>query len=151
MAELSTAEVLARVPHRPPFRFLDEIVELDDEHIVATYRFPPEADFYRGHFPERPVTPGVLLVEAMAQAAVVAHGVYLLAKTLPLDEVARGLCLFTAANVEFASMVPPGERVTIHGRKMFLRRQTLRSAVEMTGSDGRLVCSGTLAGMRVPA
>jgi len=151
VAELTAAEVLARVPHRPPFRFLDDILELDDEHIVATYRFPPDADFYRGHFPERPVTPGVLLVEAMAQAAVVAHGVYLLAKTLPPDDVARGLCLFTAASVEFASMVPPGERVTIRGRKMFWRRQTLRSAVEMTGSDGRLVCSGTLAGMRVPA
>jgi 3-hydroxyacyl-[acyl-carrier-protein] dehydratase len=48
-------------------------------------------------------------------------------------------------------MVAPGERVTIRGRKIFLRRQKLRSAVEMTGADGRVVCSGTLAGIRVPA
>jgi 3-hydroxyacyl-[acyl-carrier-protein] dehydratase len=151
VAELSAAQVLAAVPHRPPFRFVDEILELDDEHIVASYRFPPEADFYRGHFPGRPVTPGVLLVEAMAQAAVVAHGLYLLAKTTPAEDLGRGLCLFTEASVEFAGMVAPGERVTIHGRKILLRRQKLRSAVEMTGADGRVVCSGTLAGVRVPA
>jgi len=151
VAELTPAEVLAAVPHRPPFRFVDEILELDDEHIVAAYRFPPDADFYRGHFPGRPVTPGVLLVEAMAQAAVVAHGLYLLAKTASVADLASGLCLFTEASVEFAGMVVPGERVTTHGRKVFLRRQKLRSAVEMTGADGRLVCSGTLAGLRVPA
>jgi 3-hydroxyacyl-[acyl-carrier-protein] dehydratase len=151
VAELTPAEVLAAMPHRPPFRFVDEILELDDEHIVAAYRFPPDADFYRGHFPGRPLTPGVLLVEAMAQAAVVAHGLYLLAKTAPVADLASGLCLFTEASVEFAGMVAPGERVTTHGRKVFLRRQKLRSAVEMTGADGRLVCSGTLAGLRVPA
>ena len=151
MAELSPAEVLAAVPHRPPFRFVDEILELDDEHIVAAYRFAPDADFYRGHFPGRPVTPGVLLVEAMAQAAVVAHGLYLVAKTIPAAELGAGLYLFTEASVEFAGMVAPGERVTIHGRKVFLRRQKLRSAVEMTGADGRIVCIGTLAGVRVPA
>ena len=53
--------------------------------------------------------------------------------------------------MEFAGMVAPGERVTIRGRKIFLRRQKLRSAVEMTGADGRVVCTGTLAGIRVPA
>ena len=75
---LTPAAVLAAVPHRAPFRFIDEILELDDAHIVAAYRFQPEAEFYRGHFPGNPITPGVLLVEAMAQACVVAHGIYLL-------------------------------------------------------------------------
>jgi 3-hydroxyacyl-[acyl-carrier-protein] dehydratase len=151
VAELTPAQVLAAMPHRPPFRFVDEILELDDDHIVASYRFRPDADFYRGHFPGRPVTPGVLLIESMAQAGVVAHGLYLLAKTTPEAELGSGLCLFTEASVEFAGMVAPGERVTIHGRKVFLRRQKLRSAVEMTGASGRLVCSGTLAGLRVAA
>ena len=82
---LTRAEVLARIPQREPFRFVDEILEVDDDHIVATYRLRADADFYRGHFPGDPVTPGVLLVEAMAQASVVALGAYLLAK-----ELARG-------------------------------------------------------------
>ena len=62
------AEVLAALPQKEPFRFLDEIVELDDEHIVARYTFREEADFYRGHFPGNPITPGVILIETMAQA-----------------------------------------------------------------------------------
>ena len=62
-------EVLKLVPQQPPFRFIDTIHELDREHIVASYRFPEDADFYRGHFPGNPITPGVILVEAMAQAA----------------------------------------------------------------------------------
>ena len=48
---LSPDEVLARVPQQDPFRFIDEIVELDVDHIVARYTFREDADFYRGHFP----------------------------------------------------------------------------------------------------
>src|SRR5215468_1455464 len=92
---LTPAAVLAAVPHRPPFRFIDEILELDHEHIVAGYRFRPDADFYRGHFPGNPITPGVLLVEAMAQAGVVAHGIFLLGGGPPM------VTLFTDATVEF--------------------------------------------------
>jgi len=69
---LSKEEVLALVPQQEPFRFIDEITELDEEHIVANYTFRPDADFYRGHFPGNPITPGVILTETMAQAGVVA-------------------------------------------------------------------------------
>src|SRR5262244_58813 len=142
VAELTPAEVLAAVPHRPPFRFVDEIVELDDEHIVAAYRFPADADFYRGHFPGNPITPGVLLLEAMA------HGIYLLGRSgggpLPVT-------LFTEARVEFTGIVRPGQRVVVHGRKLLFRRRLLRSEVEMRLEDGTAVCSGTLSGMGVPA
>jgi 3-hydroxyacyl-[acyl-carrier-protein] dehydratase len=55
---LTPAELLARIPQQPPFRFIDEIVSVDDEGIEARYRWRPESDFYRGHFPgnrSRPV------------------------------------------------------------------------------------------------
>jgi len=142
---LNPAAVLAAIPHRPPFRFIDEILELDADHIVATYRFRPDADFYRGHFPGNPVTPGVLLVEAMAQAGVVAHGIYLCGANPAM------LTLFTDATVEFTGIVRPGDRVVVRGRKILLRRNLLRSAVEMTLEDGSVVCSGTLSGMGVAA
>jgi 3-hydroxyacyl-[acyl-carrier-protein] dehydratase len=142
---LTPAAVLAAVPHRPPFRFIDEIVELDQDHIVAGYRFRADADFYQGHFPGNPITPGVLLVEAMAQAGVVAHGIYLLGGDPTM------LTLFTDATVEFSGIVRPGQRVLVRGRKLLFRRRLLRSAVEMTLEDGTVVCSGTLAGMGVPA
>ena len=140
--------VLAAIPHRPPFRFIEEIVEIDQEHIVASYRFPEDAAFYRGHFPGNPITPGVLLLETMAQAGVVAHGIYLLGSD---PDRPRMLTLFTDATVEFSGVVRPGQRVITRGKKLVFRRLFLRSAVEMTLEDGTVVCSGTLAGMGVPA
>jgi 3-hydroxyacyl-[acyl-carrier-protein] dehydratase len=147
-AGLSGQEVLARLPQREPFRFVDEIVEIDEEHVVAAYTWRADADFYRGHFPGNPVTPGVLLIEAMAQAAVVALGIYLLDKESP-EEAQKLVTLFTDANVEFSGVVRPGQRVLIRGRKLFFRRRKLRSEVEMHLEDGTLVCSGTLSGMGV--
>ncbi len=147
-AGLSPQEVLARLPQREPFRFVDEILELDDEHVVAAYTWRPDADFYRGHFPGNPVTPGVLLIEAMAQAAVVALGIYLLDKESP-EEAQKLVTLFTDVNVEFSGVVRPGQRVLVRGRKLFFRRRKLRSEAEMHLEDGTLVCSGTLSGMGV--
>ena len=151
MAEpLSAAEVLARVPQQEPFRFIGTIHELDREHIVASYRFPETADFYRGHFPGHPITPGVILIEAMAQAGVVAQGIYLLALEGKPAEIEKLVTVFTDCQVDFTGQVRPGERVTTTGRVEFFRRRKLRSAVEMRLDDGTLVCSGKLAGMGVP-
>jgi 3-hydroxyacyl-[acyl-carrier-protein] dehydratase len=147
-AGLSPAELLSRLPQQEPFRFVDEILEVDDEHVVAAYTWRATSEFYRGHFPGNPVTPGVLLVESMAQAAVVALGLYLLDKESP-EEAHKLVTLFTDVNVEFNGVVRPGQRVLIRGRKLFFRRRKLRSEVEMCLEDGTLVCSGTLAGMGV--
>ena len=145
---LTPAQVLAALPQREPFRFVDEILELDDEHIVATFRFREDAEFYRGHFPGHPVTPGVLLLEAMAQAGVAAHGVYLLAREVPgAIESGRLVTLFTEAQVEFAALVPPGARIVVTGRKLWFRRRKLRSRVEARLDDGTLVALAELAGL----
>jgi 3-hydroxyacyl-[acyl-carrier-protein] dehydratase len=155
---LSAEQVLALVPHREPFRFIDAIHELDAEHIVASVRFRADADFYRGHFPGRPLTPGVLLVEAMAQAGVVAYGIYLSAlgggsaATSGSASAATGeglVPVFTDAQVEFLGPVAPGERVVTTARKRFFRRRKLRAEVEMRREDGDVVCAGVLAGMAV--
>lgn len=146
-AVLSPAEVLERLPQREPFRFVDRIVEIDEEHVVAEYEWRGDADFYRGHFPGRPVTPGVLLIESMAQAGVVALGIYLLARQG--GDASSTLTVFSEANVEFNGIVEPGSRVRIEGRKVFFRRRKLRAEVEMRLDDGTLVCSGTLAGVGV--
>jgi len=143
-------EVLERVPQQEPFRFIDEILELDAEHIVASYRFPEDADFYRGHFPGNPITPGVILVEAMAQAGVVAQGIYLYALEFDADDVEKIVTVFTDATVEFTGTVKPGDRVTTTGRVKFFRRKKLRAEVEMKLDDGTVVCSGELSGMGVP-
>jgi len=148
--DLSAAEVLARVPQQEPFRFIDAIHELDREHIVASYRFPEDADFYRGHFPGNPITPGVILIETMAQAGVVALGIYLYALEVGSDEIEKIVTVFTDCSVDFSGQVLPGDRVTTTGKVKFFRRKKLRAEVEMRLDDGKLVCSGELSGMGVP-
>ncbi len=143
-------EVLAALPQKDPFLFVDEILEVGDDSIVARYRFRPDADFYRGHFPDRPVTPGVILLESLAQVGVVGLGIYQIARDQGRDAVANALALFTDANVEFSGLVSPGDRVTIRATKVFYRRGKIRSEAEMTLDDGTVVISGTISGMGVP-
>lgn len=57
------------IPHRPPFLFVDEIVSQTPEGLIARRTWRAEEDFYRGHYPGAPITPGVLLCEAVFQAA----------------------------------------------------------------------------------
>jgi 3-hydroxyacyl-[acyl-carrier-protein] dehydratase len=146
---LSPKEVLEWVPQQEPFRFIDAIEELDEQHIVATYTFSPEADFYRGHFPGDPITPGVILIETAAQASVVAFGIYLFALEASRAELGKVLTIFTDCNVDFSGVVRPGDRVRTTGHKKFFRRLKLRASFEMTLDDGTVVCSGELSGMGV--
>jgi 3-hydroxyacyl-[acyl-carrier-protein] dehydratase len=140
---------LARVPQQEPFRFIDEILEIDEEHIVARYTYPPESDFYRGHFPGHPVTPGVILIETMAQAGVVAQGIFKLCLESDEADLDKILTVFTDVNVDFTGAVRPGDRVTITGNVVFWRRRKLRAKIEMKLDDGTVVCAGELSGMGV--
>jgi 3-hydroxyacyl-[acyl-carrier-protein] dehydratase len=145
--------VLAAVPQQEPFRFIDGILELDAGHIVGTYRFREDEYFYRGHFPGRPITPGVILIETMAQTGVVAFGIYLqLVQSGMKPEDAGGITtLFTLVeNVEFTGIVPPGEKVIIRGEKVFFRRGSLKAKVGMERENGETVCWGVLSGAGVP-
>src|SRR5262245_39182615 len=108
---MTPQELLALIPQQAPFRFIDEILEVGEDHIVAAYTFRQDLDFYRGHFPGNPITPGVILIESMAQAGVVALGIHLLAREVGLDEASKFQTLFTEAQVEFSGIVPPGTRV----------------------------------------
>jgi 3-hydroxyacyl-[acyl-carrier-protein] dehydratase len=146
---MTPEEVLRAIPQQAPFRFVDRILEVDSEHIVGSYAFKPDEFFYRGHFPGDPVTPGVILTEAMAQTGVVALGLYLTAQTLPADELSQWTTLFTECQMEFHLPVLPGERVTMRGAKLFFRRMKLKSQVELLLADGRIAAEGTLAGVGV--
>ena len=147
---MTREEILSSLPQQEPFRFVDEILEIDDEHVLAAYTWRPDADFYRGHFPDNPVTPGVLLVESMAQAGVVCLALHLMAQEEGGIDPDKLVFFFTDCNVEFSGVVSPSERVLIRSRKVYFRRRKLRCEVEMQREDGELVCSGTLSGMGAP-
>lgn len=142
-------EILEYLPQRPPFRFIDKIHKVDDEGIEASYTFRKDESFYSGHFPGNPITPGVILLEAMAQTGVVAYGIYLTSQMMTKEEMDQYLTVFTDAEVDFSGIVRPGEKVTIRAKKKFFRRLKLRVDVELVNENGDVACSGTISGMGV--
>ena len=145
-------EILEFIPQKPPFRFVDEIICVNDEQIVGVYRFREDEYFYRGHFPDYPVTPGVILIETMAQVGVVAFGIYLLSrqKNMHPRHMQLPISLFSFADaVEFKKIVKPGERVIVTAKKIYFRKNTIKASVSMDNEQGDVVCSGILSGVGV--
>jgi 3-hydroxyacyl-[acyl-carrier-protein] dehydratase len=95
------------IPHRDPFLFLDEVTELEPGKRVVARRFVrPDEWFFPGHFPGRPIMPGVIMVEALAQAGAVA--------VLSLEENRGKLALFAGIDdVRFKRIVEPGDELTL--------------------------------------
>jgi 3-hydroxyacyl-[acyl-carrier-protein] dehydratase len=147
---LTRDEVLELIPQQRPFRFIDRLLELDDAHAVGEYTFRADETFYAGHFPGDPVTPGVILLEAMCQTGLVALGIHLLGLELPRAEVAKTVTLFTESQVEFERVVRPGDTVRVTAEKIFWRRRKLKSKVTLVLADGTSVAHGVVAGMGVP-
>ena len=116
-------QVLQAVPQQRPFRFIDEISEIDSGHIIGGYTFRRDEYFYQGHFPGNPITPGVILVETMAQVAVVAFGLYLLMseREIAAERLREITTLFSfMESVEFINPVLPGDKVIVHGKKIYI-------------------------------
>ena len=127
-----TREVIENaIPHREPFLLLDEIVEQDERRIVCRKTFTGREWWYAGHYPEFPITPGVLLCEAAMQA-----GAVLLASRL--GSITGKVPVATRAdNVQFKRMVRPGDTITIEAELT----DELSGAYFLTGRirvDGKL-------------
>jgi len=104
---MSRSAIQAAIPHRDPFLLVDEIVEQSDNRIVCRKTFRPDEYFYQGHYPNYPLTPGVLLCEAAMQA-----GAILLSRFVPPG--ADSVPVATRMNdVRFKRMVRPGETVEL--------------------------------------
>jgi 3-hydroxyacyl-[acyl-carrier-protein] dehydratase len=109
---MSLEAIKVAIPHREPFLLIDEIVEQSDARIVCRKRFAGEEFWYRGHYPDFPITPGVILCEAAMQA-----GAVLLAGVLRREDASeprdRVPVATRANNVQFKQMVRPGDVIDI--------------------------------------
>ncbi|MEO8290319.1 MAG: 3-hydroxyacyl-ACP dehydratase FabZ [Gaiellaceae bacterium] len=136
-AALGRAQIEEILPHRDPFLFLDEIVELEPgARAVARKRVREDEWFLTGHFPGRPIMPGVIIVEAMAQTGAVA---------VLADEANRGkLALFAGIDdVRFKRMVLPGDELELTCELERVRGPVGRGKATAT-VDGELAARGTL-------
>lgn len=140
---MTHSEILHLLPYSEPFRFVDEIVSIDEDRVKGIYTFKEDEFFYKGHFKDNPITPGVILTECMAQIGLVCLGIFLLK-----DEVNENLKIgMSNANIDFYLPVMPGDMVSVTSQKEFMRFQKLKCAVAMHNKEGKLICKGYISGM----
>ncbi|RYM36135.1 hydroxymyristoyl-ACP dehydratase [Brumimicrobium glaciale] len=138
-------EIIAKLPYAKPFLFVDEILEVNENGISGTYTFDKNHDFYKGHFKNNPVTPGVILTESMAQIGLVSFGIYLMNESgESIDEIQIAL---TSSEIDFYKPIFPGEKVIVKSQKEYFRFNKLKCKVEMFNLNEELVCRGKIAGM----
>ena len=136
-------EIIAKLPYSKPFLFVDEILQINENGVEGTYTFDENLDFYKGHFKDNPVTPGVILTEAMAQIGLVCLGIFLLDDT---SDSATSIAL-TSTEIEFLKPVFPGEKITVISEKMYFRFGKLKCKALMKNDKGEEVCTGIIAGI----
>ena len=139
---LQQKDILGMIPHRKPFRFIDNILDIDDNFVRGDYTFRKEEYFYQGHFPGHPITPGVILIETMAQIGLLTLGIYLSKDTKKLEKV-----FLTSSNIDFRSFVLPGERVVVEAKKIYFRMNKLKCDVSMHQETKGVICKGSIAGI----
>jgi len=141
-----TSYILKNLPYAKPFLFVGELTHLDENGVEGNFTFSKDLNFYKGHFKNNPVTPGVILTECCAQIGVVSLGLYLISQNgeVPIESFQIGL---SSSEMEFLLPVFPGETVTVRSEKLYFRFNKLKCKVKMYNAAGKLVCQGTIAGM----
>jgi 3-hydroxyacyl-[acyl-carrier-protein] dehydratase len=141
---MNKADILGHLPYKKPFLFVEEIDEIDENGITGSYTFHKDLEFYKGHFKDNPVTPGVILTETMAQIGLVCLGIYLSGSA---EGGMPGHVMLTSTAIDFMKPVFPGEKVTVSAQKVYFRFKKLNCTVQMTNAAGEVVCKGIIAGM----
>lgn len=140
---MNKEQIILKLPYSKPFLFVDEIIAIDENGVEGTYTFDPNLDFYKGHFKDDPVTPGVILTEVMAQIGLVCLGIFLLN-----DDLNKNTSIaLTSTDIEFLKPVFPNEKVNVISKKIYFRFGKLKCKVIMKNEQGAEVCKGIIAGM----
>lgn len=133
------------LPYQPPFLFVDGLSMVSEHGVTGFYTLKEDEYFYKGHFKDHPITPGVILIEIMAQIGVVCLGIFLMKNTIAKsDDLKMAL---TSSQVDFYLPVYPGTKVTVVSEKQVFRFNKLKCKVKMLNDNGDIICRGIISGM----
>jgi len=131
---MNIEEIKSIIPHRPPFLFVDEVIDISNNSIRAKRTIHPDEYFFTGHFPSEPIMPGVLIVEAIAQAGAI----------LIMRKYQGAIPLFMGIDkARFRRIVRPGDIITLKVELL----QERGTVVKMSGIaevDDQTVCEATI-------
>ncbi|MEX2350462.1 MAG: hydroxymyristoyl-ACP dehydratase [Flavobacteriaceae bacterium] len=145
---MTKEEIIALLPYGNDFLFVDTLQEISEKGIIGTYTFREDEVFYSSHFKEVAITPGVILIECMAQIGLVCLGIWTQRENLSQNTPITGFQVALAqSEVEFLKPVYPKEMVTVTSELIYFRFQKLKCKVKMTNTKGEIVCKGILSGM----
>ena len=142
---MKVSEIIKLLPYKNPFLFVDGIDSISEDGVTGHYTFKVNESFYKGHFKNNPITPGVILTECMAQIGLVCLGIYLCRKEL--NETTKPQIALTSHQMDFYLPVLPNEKVTVVSEKEVFRFNKLRCNVKLLNIDGELVARGKISGM----
>ncbi len=135
---LTSEEIMGLLPHRYPFALVDRLTSYEaGKTATGIKNVTLNEPHFQGHFPDRPLMPGVLIVEAMAQVG------GLIVKQMP--DLPKGLFVFAGIdNVRFRRPVVPGDQLVINCELISIKRQRFGKVKGEAKVDGNLACSGEL-------
>jgi len=138
-SEYDILTVMEKLPHRYPFLLVDRIIKLiPDDKIVALKNVTINEPFFQGHFPGKPVMPGVLIIEALAQA-----GGILAYETAPSEKRDRLIYFMGMDKVRFRKMVLPGDQIILEAKILKFRSKVAKMSGTATVDD-QLVAEAVL-------
>ncbi len=138
-------EIITLLPYQQPFLFVDILDAVSENGCTGSYIFKEDEYFYKGHFKENPVTPGVILTEVMAQIGVVCLGIYLMKDEFSSANYPK--IALTSNEIDFFLPVYPNQKVTVISEKIYFRFNKLKCKVKLLNEKNELVCRGFISGM----
>lgn len=144
MNTLNTTEVLDILPHRYPFLMIDKVIDYDtanpDGYIVAVKNFTVNEPYVQGHFPHYHIMPGVMLMEAMAQASSILiykqkESIYDNKRVIKEAGKESGVLFVSAESVKFKKVVHPGDQLIIHAKTLRNKRNLCEFEAYITVDD----------------
>jgi 3-hydroxyacyl-[acyl-carrier-protein] dehydratase len=143
---LEIDDILECLPHRYPFLMVDRIIDIDgDESAIGIKNVSFNEPIFQGHFPGKPVFPGVLIIEAMAQTA----GAIVIAHDAAAGVAKSIVLMLTIDKAKFRKPAGPGDRIEFHIKKIH-RRRTVGRYEARAMVDGVLIAEAEVGAMIVP-